>query len=146
MHARAFAPPAAAARFEFSVTAEPIEIVAAYYRERWPSHDRGTWTIAQGPAAEAFDSAAMFDRGRLARLYGGRHPRLARGPIVVEGSDFVVLLMSPYPEADLTGLNQGTLVMIVRSEVPGPWYRVLGPGSRVPGRGSARGCVLDRGR
>jgi hypothetical protein len=114
------APPALADRFEFSFTAETIEVVADFYKERWPSEDEGSWVVAPGPAVEAFDSAAIFDRARLARLYGGRSPRIARGPVVGEDTDYVVLLMSPYPDADLRRLNPGTLIMEVRVAAASP--------------------------
>lgn len=71
-------------------------------------------------AAEAFDGAALFDRARLARLYGGRAPQAARGPIIEHGRvTAVVLLLSPYPDADLNRLHPGTLIMVVRL-APGP--------------------------
>lgn len=71
-------------------------------------------------AAEAFDGAALFDRARLARLYGGRAPQAARGPIIEHGRvTAVVLLLSPYPDPDLDRLHPGTLIMVVRF-APGP--------------------------
>lgn len=61
-----------------------------------------------------FDTAALYDRARLARLYRGKTPRIARGPIIESGAvTHVVLLLSPYPEADLKRLNPGTLIMQV---------------------------------
>jgi hypothetical protein len=89
--------------------------VASFYRERWPSEDRGSWTIERTGPNEVFDGAALFDRARLARLYGGQPVRVARGPIVENGRvTATVLLVSPYPEADLQHLNHGTLIMTVR--------------------------------
>jgi hypothetical protein len=113
-HARFFAPPARVAQFQFARTDLPIEVVAQFYRERWPPLDPRSWKLERVVAAEAFDGAALFDRARLARLYGGRNPRIARGPITTErGGTAVVLLVSPYPEADLRDLNRGTLIMTV---------------------------------
>jgi hypothetical protein len=64
-----------------------------------------------------FDAAALFDRARLARVYGGKAPRIARGPLVEHGVvTGTVLLVSPYPEPDLERLNPGTLIMTVRLE------------------------------
>jgi hypothetical protein len=125
-HARVFAPPARADRFAFSVTGDPIDAVANFYRQRWPSDDERSWVIAPGPAVEAFDSAAVFDRARLARLYGGRLARIARGPIARAGTDHVVMLLSPYPEADLRRLNPGTLIMEVSVTGQAPGARSSG--------------------
>jgi hypothetical protein len=114
-HARLFAPPARAASFDFARTDQSVEAVAQFYRVRWPAPDPRSWKIERLAAAEAFDGAALFDRARVARQYAGRHPRVARGPLTTGGDvTAVVLLMSPYPEPDLSGLNAGTLVMTVR--------------------------------
>jgi hypothetical protein len=113
-HVRLFAPPARAAAFRFDRTDAPIESVAQLYRQRWPAADPRSWRIERQAARDAFDGAALYDRARLARLYAGRDPRVARGP-VTENAEVVqvVLLMSPYPEADLRRLNPGTLIMTV---------------------------------
>jgi hypothetical protein len=109
-----FAPPARAAAFDFARTDASIETVAQFYRERWPARDPRSWRIERQAAKDAFDGAALYDRSRLARLYGGRDPRVARGPMTQGGQVVkVVLLMSPYPEADLQSLNPGTLIMTV---------------------------------
>lgn len=111
-HAALFAPPARAARFRFARTPDSIDTVARFYRERFPSSDPRSWTIQRIAATEVFDGAALFDRARLARLYGGRPPRVSRGPVTRGGAVVeVILLVSPYPEPDLRHLNPGTLIM-----------------------------------
>jgi hypothetical protein len=113
-HGPLFAPPARAARFRFARTPDSIDAVARYYRERFPSSEPRSWTIERIAAADAFDGAALFDRSRLARLYRGRPPRVARGAVTRDGRVVeVVLLISPFPEPDLKRLNPGTLVMTV---------------------------------
>jgi hypothetical protein len=112
-HARLFAPPQGAEGYQFLLTDASIDDVARFCRERWPSPSKGSWTVAPGSAGEAFDVAALFDRSRLARLYGGSRPKIARGPIGSPNTRAVVLLLSPYPEADLKRLNAGTLIMVV---------------------------------
>lgn len=97
--------------------------MARHYRQCSPPRATGSWVVAQTAAVEAFDSAALFDRAKLARLYGGRHPRIARGPIGRYRTDHVVLLLSPYPEADFSRLNPGTLIMTVRISDDGPGLR-----------------------
>lgn len=72
------------------------------------------WKVESASILDVFDGAAMYDRSRLARLYGGKSARVARGPVARDGRVVaVVLLVSPYPEADLRGVNPGTLVMTV---------------------------------
>lgn len=112
-HARLFAPPHGAERYHFLLTEASIDDVARLCRERWPSPSKGSWMVAPGSAGDAFDVAALFDRSRLARLYGGSRPKIARGPIGSPNTRAVVLLLSPYPDADLRRLNPGTLIMVV---------------------------------
>lgn len=114
-HAALFAPPARAGLFMFETTLEPIDEVAASYRARSPWPPAGAWTIGRSGPNDVFDAAALYDRPRLARLYGGRPIRVARGPIIENGRvTHTVLLLSPYPEPDLEHLNSGTLIMTVR--------------------------------
>ncbi|HSL23565.1 MAG TPA: hypothetical protein VK886_18690 [Vicinamibacterales bacterium] len=114
-HRRVFAPPARAADFSFLTSAQPIDQIARFFRERsGPTHP-DSWRVARAVSTTLFDGASLYDRARLARLYGGLAPRVARGPMFRNGRvTHVVLLVSPYPDAELRRLNPGTLVMIVR--------------------------------
>jgi hypothetical protein len=115
-----FAPPARAGLFTFATARERLEDVVAYYRTRWPSSNARSWTIERTGPLEVFDGAALVDRARLAQLYAGKPVRVARGPITEHGRvTHTVLLMSPYPDPQLTGLNAGTLIMTVAvPEIP----------------------------
>lgn len=99
------------------MTPTPIDEVAAFFAERARRGSAGHFVVRPG-APDAFDNLAPFSRSRLARLYKGRTPRLARGPVLTSMGgpevEAVALLMSPYPEPDLGSLNPGTLIMIVR--------------------------------
>jgi hypothetical protein len=109
-----FAPPARANLFSFATTDEPLDRVVQYYRERWPAADARSWQVHTSGPLDVFDGAALFDRARLAKLYGGKVARVARGPIVQNGRvTHTVLLVSPYPDAQLRFLKTGTLVMTV---------------------------------
>jgi hypothetical protein len=121
-HARLFAPPHAAALYQFEVTAASIEAVAGAFREKAqgsglrtePGPAAESFTIASASILDVFDQAALYDRSRLARLYGGKGTRIARGPLMRNGRVVAaVLLVSPYPEPDLRHTNPGTLVMTV---------------------------------
>jgi hypothetical protein len=130
-HARLFAPPHATAAYRFDVTPASIEEVAAFFASlprRSPSAPavedasgrggtKAAWKVESMTILDVFDGAAMYDRSRLARLYGGKSARVARGPIRRDGAVVgTILLVSPYPDADLRQVNPGTLVMTV--EVP----------------------------
>lgn len=113
-HAALFAPPARASLFAFATTSESFDRVLADYRKRWPSSDPRVWKVERIGPNDVFDGAALYDRARLARVYRGQAPRIARGAIVENGRvTHTVLLVSPYPEPDLERLNRGTLIMTV---------------------------------
>jgi len=60
-------------------------------------------------ALDAFGGAGSVDGSRLARLYRGARPRVARGSRA-DGDRFEsVTLISPYPDAGLSRLLDGTL-------------------------------------
>jgi hypothetical protein len=60
---------------------------------------------------DAFGAAGSYSRPRLARLYAGRRVRVARGWLA-RGSQFEsVTLLSPYPDATLTHLRPGTMII-----------------------------------
>lgn len=72
------------------------------------------WTIDAAENVEpldAFGTGGSYDRSALARLYGGTRARVARGWIQ-EGDRFEsVTLISPFPDATLTRLLPGTMVI-----------------------------------
>jgi hypothetical protein len=96
------------------VSEERIEDVAARIRrasEQPPP--AGAWAIAPAELEEAFGSVPRWDRSRVARLYGGTFPRMARGPMVRDGRVVMsVTLVSPYPDAAYERLQPGTLVLV----------------------------------
>jgi hypothetical protein len=62
-------------------------------------------------ALDAFGAAGPYNRAALARLYGGARVRVARR-WQRRGNQFVSeTLLSPYPDATLTRLNSGTMVI-----------------------------------
>jgi hypothetical protein len=75
----------------------------------------GAWTPRTQLPADVFGRGGRYDRWTLARLYGSRQPRVARGARI--GDNGVVeswMLVSPYPSADLTRLDPGTLLIVLR--------------------------------
>jgi len=100
-----FTPPhPRAGRYEVCTTGEAIEIAA------------GQGDIDALPPLDAFGAAGSYDRAALSRLYGGGRVKVARR-WEQQGDEFVSLTyLSPYPDAQLTRLNAGT--MVIRFTVP----------------------------
>ena len=87
-------------RYEVCTTREPLTAVA-----------RPEWRIETVPPLDAFGAAGPYDRAALSRLYGGRRVSVARG-WTQDGNRFESLtLISPHPDAALSRLLPGTLVI-----------------------------------
>jgi hypothetical protein len=93
-------------RYQVCTTADSIETVIA---ERGLA--RPDTSIEALESLEAFGGAGSYDRSRLARLYGGNRVRVARGWTESDGRFESITLLSPYPDASLTHLNPGTMVI-----------------------------------
>jgi hypothetical protein len=87
-------------RYEVCTTARPLTNVA----------DRA-WAVETVGPLDAFSPAGPYDRAALARLYGGQRVEVARGWVEVDGRFEAMTLISPYPNASLTALETGTLVI-----------------------------------
>jgi hypothetical protein len=74
----------------------------------------GAWIPQAHLPVDAFGRSRPYDRWTLARLYGSRQPRVARGART-DGGRVVEswTLVSPYPTPDLTRLNEGTLLIVL---------------------------------
>ena len=74
----------------------------------------GAWTARAHLPADAFGRSRPYDRWTLARLYGSRQPRVARGA-KTDGGRVIEswTLVSPYPTADLARLDEGTLLIVL---------------------------------
>jgi hypothetical protein len=72
----------------------------------------GSWQVQQSDPLEAFGTAGTYDRSKVARLYTGRRVSIVRGPVERGGEVIAaVTLISPYPDATLSRLEKGTLVI-----------------------------------
>ena len=104
-----FTPPTpVVGRYEACVAAERIEKVV--------ESGAGDAAVHYGAIAEtdwqaAFGTAGRYDRARVARLYGGTAVRVARGWRKTGDRFESITLISPYPDATLTHLNPGTLII-----------------------------------
>jgi hypothetical protein len=94
-------------RYEVCTASEPIEQVMA---------TGGAEGLLYGDvealeALDAFGSAGSYDRFAVARLYGGTRARVAHGWREDAGGFESVTLISPYPDASLSRLVSGTMVI-----------------------------------
>jgi hypothetical protein len=96
--------------YQVCTAAAPVARLMAYGGPRAPHF---------GPpqeleALDAFGAAGPYDRSALARLYGGRRATVVRG-WAIQGDVFEsVTLVSPYPDASLSRLIDGTMVIVLR--------------------------------
>ena len=99
--------------YEVFVADEPIDRMTSRLQRLAGSDEvEGAWLAAPAEIWEAFGTVGPYDRGRLARLYGGRRPSLARGPVIRSGAVVASLtLISPHPDAELTRLEPGTMTI-----------------------------------
>jgi hypothetical protein len=80
-----------------------------------PDDPAGAWRVQQLDPLEAFGTAGVYDRSRLARLYAGRRVSIVRGPVERHGAVVAaVTLISPHPDATLSRLEPGTLAILLR--------------------------------
>ena len=72
------------------------------------------WTVGSQAAAEAFAGAAPGARRALALLYGGRRLQVIRGWRRIDESVESVTLIAPPPDASMTRITDGTLIVTAR--------------------------------
>jgi hypothetical protein len=73
----------------------------------------GSWQVQSLDALEALGTAGVYDRSKVARLYTGRRVSVVGGPVERGGKVVAaVTLISPYPDATLSRLEKGTIVIV----------------------------------
>ncbi|HEY2905105.1 MAG TPA: hypothetical protein VGJ29_04340 [Vicinamibacterales bacterium] len=87
-------------RYEVCTTDEPIEKVAG-----------SASPIEATEPLDAFGTAGNYDRSKLSRLYGGRRARVAHRWKQAGDAYESLTFISPYPDATLTHLLPGTMVI-----------------------------------
>jgi hypothetical protein len=92
-------------RYDVCTTPDPLERVA----ERDGEFQFGANEMLD--PLDAFGSAGPYDRAALARLYGGKRVRVTRGWAEHADRFESVTLLSPYPDATLTRLVPGTMMI-----------------------------------
>jgi hypothetical protein len=90
-------------RYELCTAADPIAALAP----------PGTTIDAVEPL-DAFGNAGSYDRFALVRVYGATRPQVARRWLM-HGAEFESqTFISPYPDATLTRLVPGTMIITLR--------------------------------
>jgi hypothetical protein len=74
----------------------------------------GAWEARRTAPFDAFGQAGRYDRVKLARAYGARQPLVARGTRTTASGREMWTLISPYPDAELQGLQPGTLLIVLK--------------------------------
>jgi hypothetical protein len=92
--------------YQICTTAEPVEVLAA---QRADGPHYGPSELVE--PLDAFGAAGTYDRAALARLYAGKRVRVARGWVEYPDRFESVTLLSPYPDATLSRLLPGTMVV-----------------------------------
>jgi hypothetical protein len=105
--ARLFAPPRPVlGRYEVCTIARPLEE---------PPADGFTYAaVEQLEALDIFGSAGSYDRAKLAQLYNGRRARVLRGWKRTADAFESITRISPYPDASLSRLQNGTMIIRFR--------------------------------
>jgi hypothetical protein len=89
-----------------------LDAVAAELRAEDPSPAPGAWKPERQDVLDAFDGSTQADRFRIAELYVGIHPFVARGSLQRGGRRVAYTLISPYPDASLSRLLPGTMIIV----------------------------------
>jgi hypothetical protein len=69
------------------------------------------WAVLETDPVDAFGAAGAYDRTALAHLYGGARARVARGWVQTVDRFESVSFISPHPNAALSALEPGTMVI-----------------------------------
>ena len=113
---RLFAPALHRSDYRTSVSPLPLDdVVQGLSGDRSLVRAPGAWMPRSEYALDAFGRSGSYDRWKVARLYGSRQARVARGARM-EGGRLVEswTLISPYPSPDLERLEPGTLRIVLR--------------------------------
>jgi hypothetical protein len=107
----------AAGSFEVHHSAEAIARLAARLRALDSAPAPGAWQVERAGVFDAFGAEGPYDKARLARLFGGSSPSVARGTLATTAGRRAFTLISPSPDASLSALRPGTMVIVTRLPV-----------------------------
>ena len=101
--------------FRAAVSASGLEsVLAELAGDPALAHAPGAWQAHTESPQDAFGTAGPYNRWLLARAYGSRQVRVARGARTERGRVVEAwTLLSPYPSTDLRTLQPGTLRLVL---------------------------------
>jgi len=92
----------------------PIAELSAALRALDPSPVGDAWRVSPLGPVDAFGTVGPYDAPKLARLYMGSRPQVARGSLRTAEGLVAYTLIAPWPDADLAALQPGTMVIVFR--------------------------------
>jgi hypothetical protein len=95
-------------------TAEHIGKLASRLKALDPEPVQGAWDVGRSGVFDALGAEGPYDKGRVARLFGGSSPSAARGSLQTADGRMAITLVSPYPDPSLASLRTGTMVIVTR--------------------------------
>lgn len=96
---------------------EDIGRLAARLKTLDPAPAEGAWRVERAGVFDAFGAEGPYDKARVARLFGGASPAVARGSLVTAQGRLAFTLISPYPDVSLSSLRKGTMVIVTKLPV-----------------------------
>ena len=110
-----FAPVGHADSYEIAVTPTGLDdVLKDLSADQTLVRTPDAWAVRSESATDVFGTAGRYNRWLLARLYGSRQIRVARGARADRGRVVEAwTLISPYPSADLRTLHPGTMRLIL---------------------------------
>lgn len=73
----------------------------------------GAWLPRRLEIGAVFGQEGPHDRGRLARLFKGQRVTVVRGALHLDGRRRAFMLVSPYPDASLSRIVDGTMTIVI---------------------------------
>ena len=109
-----FAPPSLREHYAAFVTPLGLDAVLDRIVALGAPSPPGAWLPESLGPADAFGRSGPYNRWQLARVYRAVSARVARGPYHTSGHLEAWTLISPYPDAELSTLHRGTLLIVAR--------------------------------
>lgn len=88
--------------------------LAGRLKARDPMAVDGAWHVERSGVFDAFGAEGPYDKARLARLFGGLLPSVARGSLVTTAGRLAITLLSPCPDVSLSSLRPETMVIVTK--------------------------------
>jgi hypothetical protein len=111
---RLFVPEAHQSQYRAFVSPGPLAAAVARIRASAASLPAGAWELENLGPLDAFGLSGRYTPYLLSRLYTAGPAHVARGPHESAQGYETWTLVSPYPDAALTRLSGGTLLLVMR--------------------------------